>query len=149
MGPQTMQTTSMNHWDACHTAASGMTVRCSGLLSYLALLTLTLGLVSCAASTERRADLLRLQSDLDANRESLAQLSARLEALERRQSPANSAAESRQQELAQAIEVLLKKALLTDSRLSAIESGGVPTIAPQKPAKRAQQSSSLAKASVA
>jgi hypothetical protein len=92
-----------------------------------------------------RADISRLQSDLQTNRETLAQISARIDTLEGRESTLDSAAGKPLQELTQAIEVLLKKALQTENRLTTLESAGPPSRVPEKPAKQPRQSSSETK----
>jgi K+-sensing histidine kinase KdpD len=80
-------------------------------------------LASCAELGEYRTDIDRLRSDLHANAQLLSQLSARVDELERRQAAAESATRQTQQELSQAIEVLLKKALMTEKRQSSREPG--------------------------
>jgi hypothetical protein len=72
--------------------------------------------VGCAELVEFRADIARLRSDLQANAQSLSQMAARVDELERRQAEAESAARRTQQDLSQAIEVLLRKALITEDR---------------------------------
>jgi hypothetical protein len=106
------------------------------LLQIMALASLAVGLVSCAAWWDLSADITRLRSDLNANAEALAKISARVDELERRQSGPDRVSAQTQQELTQAIEVLLKKALVTESRLTAIESGGVPSRVSDKLAKQ-------------
>jgi hypothetical protein len=96
-------------------------------------------LVSCAEFTPLPADISRLQADLHTNSETLTQISARVDQLERRQSIPDHPSGQTSQELTQAIEVLLKKALLTESRLTALESAQLSTRAPEKPAQRARQ----------
>jgi K+-sensing histidine kinase KdpD len=80
-------------------------------------------LASCAELGEYRTDIDRLRSDLHANAQLLSQLSARVDELERRQAAAESATRQTQQELSQAIEVLLKEALMTEKRQSSREPG--------------------------
>jgi hypothetical protein len=80
-------------------------------------------LASCAELGEYRTDISRLRSDLHANAQLLSQLSARVDELERRQAATESATRQTQQELSQAIEVLLKKALMTGKRQTGRESG--------------------------
>jgi uncharacterized protein YhaN len=87
----------------------------------LAIIPLVVG--SCAELVDVRMDLARLRADLNTHTDALSRLSARVEALERRQATVDSATRQTQQELTQAIEVLLKKALVTENRLSTIESG--------------------------
>jgi hypothetical protein len=71
---------------------------------------------SCADLSEFRTDIAHLRSDLHANTQVLSQLSARMDEIERRQGEAESAARQKQQDLSQAIEVLLRKALITEDR---------------------------------
>jgi K+-sensing histidine kinase KdpD len=78
-------------------------------------------LASCAELGEYRTDIARLRSDLHANAQLLSQLSAQVDELERRQAAAESATQQTQQELSQAIEVLLKKALMTEKGQSSRE----------------------------
>jgi SmpA / OmlA family len=87
----------------------------------VALVIALLMLGSCAEIGEFRTDIGRLRSDLQANTQTVAQLSARVDALERRQIEAESAARQTQQDLSQAIEVLLKRALVMEDRQSVRE----------------------------
>ena len=87
----------------------------------LAIAPLMLG--SCAELVEFRTDITRLRSDLQADTQALSQLSARMDELERRQAEAESAARQTQQDLSQAIEVLLRKALMSEDRQITRESG--------------------------
>ena len=73
---------------------------------------------SCAELIEFRTDIAHLRSDLHANSQILSQLSARVNEIERRQADTESAARQTQQELSQAVEVLLRKALMTENRQS-------------------------------
>jgi DNA-binding protein H-NS len=82
----------------------------------LSLAPLMLG--GCAELVEVRTDIARLRADLHAQTETLSQLSAGLDELERRQAAMDRAARQTQQELSQAIEVLLKKALIAEERLT-------------------------------
>jgi DNA-binding protein H-NS len=97
----------------------------------LAIIPLVVG--SCAELVDVRTDLASLRADLHTHTEALSQLSGRVEALEHRQAAADSTARQTQQALTQAIEVLLKKALVTEDRLSAIESGRSRPKAVEKP----------------
>jgi hypothetical protein len=90
-------------------------------------------LASCAELVEFRTDLARLRSDLQANAHALSQLSARLDALERRQADAESATRQTQQDLSQAIEVLLKRALVMEDRQSTRETGRSQANYPEHP----------------
>ena len=87
----------------------------------LAITPLMLG--SCAELIEFRTDIARLRSDLQANTQALSQLSARIDELERRQAAAESTTRQTQQDLSQAIEVLLRKALMSEDRQITRESG--------------------------
>jgi hypothetical protein len=89
----------------------------------VALVIALLMLGSCAEMGEFRTDIARLRSDLQANTQTVAQLSARVDALERRQIEAESAARQTQQDLSQAIEVLLRRALVMEDRQSMRELG--------------------------
>jgi DNA-binding protein H-NS len=97
----------------------------------LAIIPLVVG--SCAELMDVRMDLASLRADLHTHTEALSQLSARVEDLERRQAAADSTARQTQQELTQAIEVLLKKALVTKDRLSTVESGRSQSKAIERP----------------
>jgi hypothetical protein len=140
MTTQTVQTMSPNYGRVRRAAVrQTATVASSGLSHVIALVILALGLVSCAEFTPLPADISRLQADLHTNSETLTQISARVDQLERRQSIPDHPSGQTSQELTQAIEVLLKKALLTESRLTALESAQLSTRAPEKPAQRARQ----------
>jgi hypothetical protein len=80
-------------------------------------------LASCAELVEFRSDIAHLRSDLQANTQVLSQLSARVDELERRQAATQSASRQTQHELSQAIEVLLKRALIAENRRATAESG--------------------------
>ena len=126
MTTQTVQTMSPNHGRVRRAAVrQTATVASSGLSHVIALVILALGLVSCAEFTPLPADISRSQADLHTTSETLTQISARVDQLERRQSIPDHPSGQTSQELTQAIEVLLKKALLTR--------------APEKPAQRARQ----------
>jgi hypothetical protein len=103
----------------------------------LAIAPLILG--SCADLIEFRSDIARLRSDLHANTQILSQLSARVDELERRQAATESASQQTQQELSQAIEVLLKRALIADNRKAIRESGRSQSMEGEKPEKEVQQ----------
>src|SRR5262245_25963428 len=64
----------------------------------------------CADLSEFRTDITRLRADLHAHAQGLAQLSARMDELERRQGEAESAAQRTQQDLSRGLEVRLRKA---------------------------------------
>jgi hypothetical protein len=87
----------------------------------MALAMASLLLASCAEFGSLRSDVSHLRTDLHTTRETLSQLSARLDELERRQVTMDTAVRQTHAELTQAVEVLLKKALVTESRLSLME----------------------------
>jgi hypothetical protein len=87
----------------------------------VAIVPLLLG--SCAELTEYRADLTQLRADLLANNQFLTQLSARVDALENHQANTESTVRHTQQELSQAIEVLLRRALVKENHQITRESG--------------------------
>ena len=128
MAMRMMPPISTNHWAMLH-ALFAHTIRTARhWLPHLVILAVApLVLASCAELEEYRTDISHLRSDLYANTQRLAQLSARLDELERRQAAAESATRQAQQELSQAIEVLLKKALMTEKRQSGRESGRSPS----------------------
>ena len=137
MPTRTVQTKYLNQWCVRRTPlAWTTTAMSSGLSHVMVLVILTLGLGSCAARMHSPADISGLRADLNAHAETLAQIAARVETLERRQSLPGSASGQTPQDLTQAIEVLLKKALLTESRLTALESSTPPPRAPEKSAKQ-------------
>ncbi len=124
MAMWTMQTSLTNHGDNCRTSLGQVLRTARYRLSYIvaaAIAPLLLG--SCAELTEYRADITQLRTDLQANTQLLTQLSARVDALESRQTATESMARQMQQELSQAIEVLLKKALVKENRHITRESG--------------------------
>jgi hypothetical protein len=140
MTTRTVQTMSLHYGRIRRaTVTWAATTASSGLSYVIAFIILALGLVSCAEFTPLRADISRLRADLHTNSDILAQISARLDQLERRQSIPDPASGQTSQELTQAIEVLLKKALLTESRLTALESGELRSRASEKPDKHARQ----------
>jgi hypothetical protein len=140
MRTRTVQTMSPNRGRVRRTTVTRLaTTASSGVSHLMAFVILGLGLAGCAEFTPLPADVSRLQADLRTNSETLAQISARVDRLERRQSIPGHPSGQTSQELTQAIEVLLKKALLTESRLAALESGELRTRAPEKPTTRAHQ----------
>jgi hypothetical protein len=80
-------------------------------------------LASCAELGEFRMDIARLRADLHATTQTFSQLSVRVDELERRQADMESTARQTQQELSQAIDVLLRRALMTENRPTIRESG--------------------------
>jgi hypothetical protein len=110
--------------------------------SFLRAVALAIGplmLGSCADLIEFRTDIGRLRSDLHANTQVLSQLSARVNELERHQANAESAARQTQQDLSKAIEVLLRKALMTEDRQITRESGKSQSKDAEKPESQARQ----------
>jgi hypothetical protein len=93
----------------------------------------------CAELVGLRTDIARLRADLQTNAETLAQLSARVDELERRQVATDNTVRQTQQELTQAVAVLLKKALVTENRLTIVESRGNQPKATEKPHRQARQ----------
>jgi hypothetical protein len=88
----------------------------------IALAIVPLLLASCAGRGELQSDMTRLRADLHTTTETLSQLVARIDELERRQGAMDSVVQQTQQELTQAVEVLLKKALVTENRLKMMQS---------------------------
>jgi hypothetical protein len=115
---RTMQTSLTNHW-CNHTSMERFLRTARHRLSravVVAIAPLLLG--SCAELMESPTDIIGVRSDLQANSQLLSQLAVRVDELERRQATTESTARQMQQELAQAIEVLRKKALMTENRQS-------------------------------
>jgi hypothetical protein len=108
----------------------------------MALAIAPLALGSCAELVDLRTDIARLRSDLHTNTETLAQLSARVDDLERRQVATDDTMRQKQQELTQAVAVLLKKALVTENRLSIVESRGNQPKGPERLHRQARQQAS-------
>lgn len=94
---------------------------------------------SCAELTEFRTDIAHLRSDLHATNQVLSQLSARMDEIERRQADAESAARQTQQDLSQAVEVLLRKALSAKDRQSTRDSGKGQSKETEKPESQARE----------
>ena len=94
---------------------------------------------SCADLSEFRTDIAHLRSDLHANTQVLSRLSARMDEIERRQGEAESAARQMQQDLSQAIEVLLRKALITEHRRITRDSGKSQSHEHEKPEAQARE----------
>ena len=88
---------------------------------------------SCTDLSEFRTDIAHVRSDLNATTQGLSQLSARMDEFERRQGEAENAARQTQQDLSQAIEVLLRKARLTEARQSTRDSGKNQSYTTEKP----------------
>jgi hypothetical protein len=124
MAMRTMQTILTHYNDMCHPSLGrAMKTARHSFLRAVALAIGPLMLGSCADLIEFRTDIGRLRSDLHANTQVLSQLSARVDELERHQADAERAARQTQQDLSQAIEVLLRKALMTEDRQITRESG--------------------------
>jgi len=121
---QTMQTNLTNHWYNCHTSLGRVLRTARHRLPHaVAVAVAPFMLASCAELMESPTHISHLRPDLQANTQLLSQLSARVDELERRQAATESTAWQMQQELSQAIEVLLKKALMTENRQTIRESG--------------------------
>jgi hypothetical protein len=120
----------------------------SGLPNVITLVALALVLSSCAELSEFRdvrSDITHLRSDLNTHAEALAKLSSRLDQLERHGNVSGPSPH----DTTQALEVLLKKALETESRLSAIESASQSAKAADKLSKQARPPVAEAKAPAA
>jgi DNA-binding protein H-NS len=132
--------TIVNHWGVRHTGFwQGMRTAGNWLLRVVALTIAPLVLGSCAELVDLRTDVARLRSDLHVNAETLARLTSRLDELERRQADVESATRQTQQELSQAIEVLLKRALIAENRLSRMGSERNPSKGLEKLNSQARQ----------
>ena len=124
MAMRTMQTSVTNHWDNRRTSLGHVLRTAQHRLAYVVAVAIAPFLLgSCAELMEYRTDITQLRSDLQANTQLLTQLSARVDAFERRQADTESTARQMRQELSQAIEVLLKKALVKENRQISRESG--------------------------
>jgi septal ring factor EnvC (AmiA/AmiB activator) len=122
---RTMQTILTNAGRVRHTPfGRGIMTVGHRLSCAMALAIAPLMLGSCAQMMDFRTDIARLRSDLHTNTEVLSQLSARIDELERRQVATENTVRQTQQELTQAVAVLLKKALVAENRLSIVESRG-------------------------
>jgi hypothetical protein len=141
----TMQTVLTNSWRVRHPPfGRGMTSVWYWLLRAMALAIAPLVLGSCAERLTLQTDIARLRSDLHTNAEILAQLSARVDELERRQVATENTVRQTQQELTQAVAVLLRKALVTADRLTIVESVGSQPKGTQKPPRQAREKPSEA-----
>jgi K+-sensing histidine kinase KdpD len=121
---RTMQTSLADHWYNRRTSLEQVLRKAQHrLASVVAVAIAPLLCGSCAELTEYRTDITQLRSDLQANTQLLTQLSARVDALDGRQAATESTARQMQQELSQAIEVLLKRALVKENRQITRESG--------------------------
>jgi hypothetical protein len=96
-------------------------------------------LASCAELGEFPNDIPRLRSDLQANTQTLSQISARVDELERRQAAMESTTRQTQQELSQAVEVLLRKVLIAENRQTTREAGKSQPKDAEKPESQARQ----------
>ena len=98
-------------------------------------------LVGCAEYGE-------LRSNHNTQNEAFASLAAHIDEIKRRLAADERVAKQTQQELKQAVETLLKKALETESRLSSLESGQIEQKKLEKPDRRIlQQAPETSKAS--
>src|SRR5919108_4328106 len=121
---RTMQAILTNSWCMRHLSlARALRTARQSLPCAVALAIAPLILASCAELGEFSNDIARLRSDLQANTQTLSQLSARVDELERRQAGMESATRQTQQDLSQAVEVLLRKALMAENRQTARETG--------------------------
>jgi uncharacterized protein with von Willebrand factor type A (vWA) domain len=119
-----MQTILRNYWYNRHTSFGRVPKMAWHRISRaVAVAIAPLLLASCAELMESRTDITYLRSDLQANTQLLSQLSARVDELERRQAATENTTQHMQQELSQAIEVLLKKALVKENRQTTREFG--------------------------
>jgi hypothetical protein len=140
MAIRMMQTILMHYNDMRHPSLGRvMTTAGHSFLRAIALAIAPIMLGSCAELIEVRTDIGRLRSDLHANTQVLSQLSVRVDELERRQADAENAARQTQRDLSQAIEVLLRKALMTEDRQSTRESGKSQSKDAEKPESQAHQ----------
>ena len=149
MTPQTVQPNAPHHWRVCHLVlAQNATPIRRGLPRMTAVATLALALAGCAELNEfrgLRTDIAHLRSDLNAHSETLATIASRVDQLERRDSITSRGAGQSPQELTRAVDVLLKKALETESRLNTIEDTRSVVRAPEKSPKPPRQPVSEAK----
>lgn len=99
----------------------------------LALALYSVGVVGCADRGEIRSEMARLRADLTAHNAAMASLTERVQAIERQVVPPASGAVYTAHEWQQAIEVLLKKALEVDVRLSQLEVMKTAAPPPEKP----------------
>jgi hypothetical protein len=136
-----MLQTILTHYNDMRHPALGWAMK-TARHSFLRAVALAIGslmLGSCADLIEFRTDIGRLRSDLHANTQALSQLSARVDELERQQADAGSAARQTQQDLSQATELLLRKALMTEDRQITRESGKSQAKDAEKPESQARQ----------
>ena len=136
-----MMQTILTHYNDMRHPSSGRAMK-TARHSFLRAVALAIGplmLGSCADLIEFRTDIGRLRSDLHANTQALSQLSARVDELERHQADTESAARQTQQDLSQAIELLLRKALMTEDRQITRESGKSQPKDAEKPESQARQ----------
>jgi hypothetical protein len=136
-----MMQTILTHYNDMRHPSLGRVMKTAwhSFLRAVALAIVPLMLGSCAELIEVRTDIGRLRSDLHANTQVLSQLSARVDELERRQADAENATRQTQRDLSQAIEVLLRKALMTEDRQSTRESGKSLSKDAEKPESQAHQ----------
>jgi hypothetical protein len=140
---QTRQTILTNRWQAPHLRfGRGMRTTWHWLPSVVALAITPLVLGSCTGLIESRTDIAHLRADLHATTETLLQLEARVDELGRRQVASDKTVGQMRQELSQAIEVLLKRALVTESRLAALGTERNQPKGPENPDRQVRQQSS-------
>jgi len=99
-------------------------------------------LIGCAGQEAFLSDVSRLRADMSSQNAALTTLVAHVDELDRRLVADAQASGQLQQELKQAVEVLLKKALETDNRLASLESAHTAAKRPEKPAPEVQQQAS-------
>jgi hypothetical protein len=117
MAMRVIQAMLMSRWRMRHLSCEhGIRDVWPRLLHVVVLVAATLLLEGCAELTEFRTDITHLRADLQANMRALSQLSARMDELERRQHDAERTARQTEHDLSQAIEVLLRKALISEDR---------------------------------
>ncbi|HXH14295.1 MAG TPA: hypothetical protein VNP04_31605 [Alphaproteobacteria bacterium] len=98
-----------------------------------------LGVVSCAELHEVQSDMIRLRADLQAHQAALAALAQRVETVERQVVAADKAGAHPSQEVQQAVEILLKKALEIDTRMAQLETAQVASRRSERPPQPSPQ----------
>lgn len=91
-------------------------------------------LAGCAGQETFHSEVSRLRADQSSQNAALATLVTRVDGLDRRLAADAQASEQLQQELKQAVEVLLKKGLETEHRLTSLEAGRAGAKRSEKPA---------------
>jgi hypothetical protein len=93
-------------------------------------------LSGCAGQEAFRSEVTRVSTDQSSQNAALATLAERLDGVERRLNADAQATEQFRQELKVAVQVLLKKALVTDNRLASLESA-LTALTAAKPSEKA------------